>query len=258
MLLRVRYFTDPACSASWAAEPALRKLMVEFGADLSFTYVMAGLARQYEGDPSRHVTTWLDDARRSGMPLDPRPWLEAPIASSYPACMAVKAAQEQGTDACERYLRALREGLLCRGRKLDTTEALVEEARPAGLDVQRFRIDLGSHAIVEAFGADLEARRELAEEALPAIQFGDEQPVFGPARYEEWRAAAVGAGAQPLGEGWPDPLRALSRFGRMATAEVQAVCDLPRPRAEAELRGLAADHRVIPVPFLTGTLWELA
>ena len=51
---------------------------------------------------------------------------------------------------------------------------------------------------------------------------------------------------------------ALSRFGRMATAEVQAVCDLPRPRAEAELWGLAADHRVIPVPFLTGTLWELA
>src|SRR5215210_7361958 len=131
MPVRVRYFTDPACSASWAAEPVLRKLMVEFGADLSFVYVMAGLARQYEADRSRVAGTWLDDSDRSGMPVDPRPWLEAPIASSYPACMAVKAAQEQGAEPAERYLRLLREGLLCRRRKLDTTEALVEEARLA-------------------------------------------------------------------------------------------------------------------------------
>jgi putative protein-disulfide isomerase len=256
----VRYFTDPACSSSWAAEPALRKLMVEFGADLSFTYVMGGHARQYEAGPSRYVGRWLDDAERSGMPVDPRLWLEAPIASSYPACMAVKAAGEQGGEATERYLRALREGLLCGRRKLDATEALVAEARPAGLDPERFRIDLGSHAIVEAFGADLEATRALSEEgvALPAIEFGDEPPIFGLSRYEDWRAAAVRAGAEPLGEEWPDPLSALARFGRMATAEVQAVCELPRPRAEAELWRLAAEHRVKAQPVLTGTLWELA
>jgi putative protein-disulfide isomerase len=257
--VRVRYFTDPACSSSWAAEPALRKLMVEFGADLSFIYVMSGLARQYEGEPSRHVGPWLDDAERSGMPVDPRLWLEGPIASTYPACMAVKAAQEQGPEAAERYLRALREGLLCRGRKLDTTEALVEEARTAGLDVQRFRIDLGSHAIVEAFGADLEEWRALPGEELPAIQFGDEGPVHGPVRYDQWRERAVAAGAQPLGEKvWPDPLGALDRFGRMATVEVQAVCDIPRPRAEAELWRLATEFRVKPEPVLTGTMWTPA
>jgi putative protein-disulfide isomerase len=259
MPVLVRYFTDPACSASWAAEPAVRKLMVEFGADLSFTYVMAGLARQYEAEAARVAATWLDDAERSGMPVDPRLWLEGPIGSSYPACMAVKAAEEQGAEAAERYLRLLREGLLCGRRKLDTTEALVEQARPAGLDVKRFRIDLGSHAIVEAFGADLEARRELPDEALPAIQFGDEPPVFGPARYEQWRERALAAGAKPLGEGaWPEPLGALERFGRLATAEVQAVCGLPRVRAEAELWKLATDFKVKPTPVLMGTLWELA
>lgn len=258
MPVRVRYFTDPASSASWAAEPSLRKLMVEFGADLSFTYVMSGLTRQYEGDPSRHVTTWLDDAERSGMPVDPRLWLEAPIASTYPGCMAVKAAQEQGAEAAERYLRALREGLFCGRRKLDTTEALVEVARVAGLDAKRFRIDLESNAIVEAFGADLEAWRVLEGDELPAIRFGDEDPIFGPVRYEQWRDRALGAGARPLGKGWPEPLAALERFGRMATAEVQAVCDLPRPRAEAQLWALAADFRVKPTTVLTGTLWELA
>ena len=75
---------------------------------------------------------WLDASDRSGMPVDPRLWREAPIASSYPACMAVKAAAEQGPEAAGRYLRALREGLMCFRRKLDTREALVEEARAAG------------------------------------------------------------------------------------------------------------------------------
>ncbi|HEX2232667.1 MAG TPA: DsbA family protein [Thermoleophilaceae bacterium] len=258
MPVRVRYYTDPACPSSWAAEPALRKLMVEFGADLSFTYVMSGLARQYEGDPSRHVGTWLDEAERSGMPVDPRLWLEAPPASSYPACMAVKAAQEQGAEAAERYLRALREGLFCFRRKLDTTEALVEEARSAGLDAKRFRIDLDSHAIVEAFGADLELWRSLPGDSLPALQLGDEEPVLGPPRYEQWRTVAEAAGARRLDEGLPGPLEALDRFGRLATAEIQAVCDLPRPRAEAELWRLATEFKVKPEAVLTGTMWTPA
>ena len=69
--------------------------MVEFGTDLSITYVMGGLAREFD-EPSRMIVPWLDASERSGMPLDPRLWSEAPIGSSYPACMAVKAAQEQG------------------------------------------------------------------------------------------------------------------------------------------------------------------
>ena len=95
MTLRVRYYTDPACPASWAAEPALRKLMVEFGDDLSITYVMGGLARQFE-KPASMIVPWLDASERSVMPVDPRLWAQAPLSSSYPACMAVKAAAEQG------------------------------------------------------------------------------------------------------------------------------------------------------------------
>ena len=47
----MRYHTDPACSSSWAAEPRLRRLMVEFGDDLEITYVMGGLAREF-ADPA--------------------------------------------------------------------------------------------------------------------------------------------------------------------------------------------------------------
>jgi predicted DsbA family dithiol-disulfide isomerase len=253
--VRLRYHTDPACPASWAAEPVLRRLIVEFGADLSITYVMGGLAREYEAPYESRVMEWLEHADRSGMPFDPRIWAEGPIRSTYPACMAVKAADEQGPEAAARYLRALREGLMCLRRRLDAKEALIDEARGAGLDVARFRIDLDSNAIVEAFGADLEATRAYARE-LPFFVVGDDGPVCGPG--DDLRAALVEAGARPAGEPAPDVPAALARFGRMASAEVEAVCDLPGPRANAELWRLAAEWRVRPVRVLTGMLWEAA
>jgi hypothetical protein len=51
---------------------------------------------------------------------------------------------------------------------------------------------------------------------------------------------------------------ALRRFGRLATPEVAAVCDLPGPRASAELWRLASEWRVRPERALTGELWVAA
>lgn len=267
--------------------------MVEFGETLRWTWVMGGLARNYDqgyADPEAGiggpagpwpglVVHWLEASDQSRMPVDPRLWTEGPIASTYPACMAVKAAAEQAADGGYAYLRALREGLLCFRRKLDTTEALVEEARRIRLDVERFRRDLSSHAIVEAFGSDLEEARAVPDQArteghakdapggrerlsFPSVAFvaedGDRHWVFGHAPYERYRAAAERAGARPAGDPPPGILEALRRFGRMATREVEVVCELPEPRAAAELWRLASELRVRPVRILTGHLWEPA
>ena len=142
--------------------------MVEFGDGLEITYVMGGLAREFEDDLSSLVINWLDDAAESGMPIDPRVWHHDGVRSTYPACIAFRAAAEQGTDAAGRYLRVLREGFMCHGRKLDGPEALVTEARRAGLDAQRFRIDLESNAILEAFAGDLEETRTIPDGAREA------------------------------------------------------------------------------------------
>jgi predicted DsbA family dithiol-disulfide isomerase len=275
MSVGVQYFTDPACSWSWSTEPKLRRLMVEFGDSLSWTYVMGGLARQYDVPAVReeHVIEWLSAADESGMPFDPRLWTEGAISSTFPACMAMKAAAEQASDGGYAYLRALREGLMCFRRKLDTTEALVEEARGAKLDVERFRIDLGSHAIVEAFGSDLEATRTVSDEArerggatmgqggerlvFPTMVFGGSHAVYGPQAYDDYREAALAAGAEPAGGEPPAVLEAVKRFGRLATAEVVEVCQLPEPRAAAELWQLASEWKLRPIRVLTGYLWEL-
>jgi putative protein-disulfide isomerase len=255
--------------------------VVEFGDEVEITYVMGGLAREFECH-AELVLNWLEHSAESGMPVDPRIWANGAPRSSYPACIAVKAAEEQGGAAGERYLRLLREGFMCRRRKLDGPHALVEEARDAGLDLERFRIDLESNATLEAFGRDLEESRTIpaaAREAglategshgssverlqFPAVRFiaadGDQDRwVGGDHAYEDWRAAAVEMGATPAGSGWPDVPGALRRFGRMATAELHAVCDLPGPRAGAEVWRLASEWRAKRIPVLAGELWEPA
>ena len=142
--------------------------------------------------------------------------------------MAVKAAAEQGPEAAARYLRALREGLMCFRRKLDAPEALVEEARSAGLDAARFRLDLASNAIVEAFAGDLGRTRSLdpGRFTLPCFEVGSEGCV-GPQSHERLREAALAAGAPPPAARAPEVLAALGRFGRMAGVEVEAVWTYP-------------------------------
>ena len=269
--IHASYYTDPADAESWGLEPALHRLLDGLGDQLVLEPVMAGLAREF-GPPLDQVRAWLEVAEASGMPVDPRLWLVSPPASSYPACMAVKAAAQQGAEIEAAYLRRLREGFACGRRKLDTPDALIAEARAVpGLDLQRFGVDLASHATVEAFGADLERAAAVAERnrdpatgraRIPLLEFrdsgGEVHAVPAPAPYESLRAAAQAAGARFDGTPTrPAVEDALRRFGTLATAEVAAVCDLPGPRAAAELWRLASEWRVRPEHRLTGELWAL-
>lgn len=235
------------------------------------TYVMCGMAREV-GDARHLVAEMLDASEASGMPVDPRVWLADPPRSSHPACLAVEAAAEQGDPA--PYLRRLREGLQCRRCKLDTADALIAEAREVpGLDVDRLRLGLASHGVLEAFAADLDRCAAVSPEhhsegsdrvKLPSLEFrgadGVVHGVYGPSDYGSLREAAVAAGAVAAGPGGaPVSVEdALRRFGSMATAEVAAVCDLPGPRAPAELWRLALEWRVRAERLGTGYLWSFA
>jgi predicted DsbA family dithiol-disulfide isomerase len=292
MPVDVRYYTDPACSWSWGAEPRIRRLMWEFGDGLRFTWVMGGLARSYGtgymdsesgvgsgGDCFADLMThWLEAAADSGMPVDALLWSRNPIASTYPACQGVKAAAEQGPEAAYRYLRRLREGLMTERKKLDHAEALIGEAGLAGLDTERFRIDLSSNAITEAFAADLDEVRNPSAEAreagkvshteghervtFPSAIFrgrdGSEHAVFGSHPYEAYREAAVAAGAEPVRDERAGPTEAIAQFGRCATAELEELAGMPLPVLQAELWTLAREWRLRPVGVPGGTLWELA
>jgi putative protein-disulfide isomerase len=279
-MVNVAYHTDPACPWSWALEPTVRRLMVDFGDELGWTFVMGGFGRSLAREPAWRagmIEQWLRVSDETQAPLDPLLWVDGPLSSTYPACMAVKAAAEQADDRGYRYLRRLREAIMCERRKLDHPEALIEESRAADLDVERFRIDLRSNATTEAFAADLEGTEELAARIetpargasrgaggapLPTLVFhgagGAEHVVAGSQAFDAYRTAALESGAtarqaEPLGVE-----EAVARFGRVTTREVEVLCDLPGPRAGAELFRLAEQWRVRPLRRLTGYLWERA
>jgi predicted DsbA family dithiol-disulfide isomerase len=293
MTVQVRYYSDPACSWSWAGEPALRRLMWEFEGELEFVWVMGGLARRYgrhyrdeEGEIGQGpdcfadlISHWLDVAAEGLMPSDPRIWKVNPLTSSYPACQAVKAAAQQGWEPGYRYLRRLREGIMFERRKLDHPESLLALAGSARLDRRRFEIDLFSEAIAEAFRADLDEVRNPPDEArergavrrtegkerlgFPSAVFigedGTRHGVWGLARsHPALRDAAVAAGARPVNEGALEPMDAVRRFGRCATRELEILAEKPLPVLEAELWEMARDWKLKPVRALTGALWEPA
>jgi predicted DsbA family dithiol-disulfide isomerase len=282
MTVQVRFYTDPACPWSWAAEPAIRKMMWELEGELEFVWVMGGLARSYEhANLLGVVSQWLEDAVAGGMPCDPRIWTQNPLDSTYPACQAVKAAAEQGWEPGYRYLRTLREGIMFERRKLDHAESLIAAAGRAGIDRRRFEVDLRSHAITEAFGADLEEVRNPPQEARDADAIhrsskGKERISFPSAlligedgsRHGVWgsdsvdpvklREAALAAGAKQVNDGPIEPLDAIGRFGRCATKELEVLSDRPGPVIQAELWELARDWKLKPVRALTGTIWEPA
>jgi predicted DsbA family dithiol-disulfide isomerase len=285
MTVQVRFYTDPACPWSWAGESALRRLMWEFEGELEFVWVMGGLARSYErANFLEIVSQWLEDAAAGGMPCDPRIWTQNPLDSTYPACQAVKAAAEQGWEAGYRYLRTLREGIMFERRKLDHADALIDAAGRSGIDRARFEVDLRSHAITEAFGADLEEVRGPPPDAreagaihrsskgrerisFPSALFvgedGTRRGVWGSDSVDpaKMREAAMAAGADPVNDSTEfslKPLDAIGRFGRCANRELEVLSQQPPPVLNAELWTLARDWQLKPVSALIGTLWESA
>jgi predicted DsbA family dithiol-disulfide isomerase len=292
MPAQIRFYSDPACPWSWAGEPTVRRLLWEFDGELEFVWVMGGLARTYGSDYRDEeggigsgpdcfadlISHWLDAAAATGMPMDPRIWTENPLSSTYPACQAVKAASEQGWEAGYRYLRRLREGIMFRRLKLDHAASLIAEAGPADLDRERFEIDLRSHAITEAFGADLDEVRDPPADAreagavrrtegheriaFPSAVFvsldGERHGVWASREYDRYREAALAAGAKPTNEGPLDPVAAVDRFGLCATRELIELDRRAGPVVEAEIAALARDWKLKGTPALTGRMWETA
>ena len=120
----------------------------------------------------------------------------------------------------------------------------------AGLDVARFEIDLRSHAIVEAFGADLERARAAGREGERRVPFptfavrgenGEERWAYDETDASALRALALAAGATP--GPLPAAEAAVRRFGRLADRRGRRGL---RPARPARAGGAVAPGRGVP------------
>jgi putative protein-disulfide isomerase len=182
--LAVEYFTDPLCPWCWAFERPWRRLRAALGDRLACRYRMAGLIADWDhyADPVHSVhrpaqmaTLWFQVRQVAGVDLDERIWLDDPPASSYPACLAVKAAELQSSRAAELLLARLREAVMLSRRNIarwEEIQAVAEELaaqEPGAFDAGRFAGDLNGEEAAGAFRDDVMQARYRQIGRFPAL-----------------------------------------------------------------------------------------
>jgi putative protein-disulfide isomerase len=116
-------------------EPQWCRLQKEHGGQLNISYRMIGLLPSWDrfadslhslSRPSQMGPEWMQAARISGLPVADKIWVTDPPSSSFPACIAVKCAQDQSQKFGADYLRATRKAVMVDGKNIAKTDVLLE------------------------------------------------------------------------------------------------------------------------------------
>lgn len=165
-------------------EPQWRLLLYAFSGSLAWRYRLGGMINGWGSysDPVNSVhrpgqmgPLWMQAQHMSGMPIDTRIWIEDPPSSSWPASVAVKAAELQSTLAADLYLRRLREAVMVERRNIARRDVLLELAgecadeHPGLLDAAQLQSDLDGSAAREAFRNDVKEARFRGIGRFPAL-----------------------------------------------------------------------------------------
>ena len=106
-LIDVIHFADPWCWWSWGLEPVIQRLRAVYGDQLNLVYKMGGITdsipawrKEYDVEKDEALVAWISESSSiTGMPADPRCYLKTNATTTWPACIAIKAAQLQGEGA---------------------------------------------------------------------------------------------------------------------------------------------------------------
>jgi len=182
--ISITYYSDPLCCWSWALEPHWKKLLHAYEGQLSVSYKMGGLLKDWNTfqDPMNVVSkpiqmgpVWMEAKYISGASIQDGIWIHDAPSSSYPACIAVKSAGLQSKKAEKALLNALWEGVMVKGQniaKVDKIMALateLSEKAPEVFSIEAFRKDFNSSQSRQAFREDLESVRQYRISRFPTI-----------------------------------------------------------------------------------------
>lgn len=260
----IRFVTDPICSHCWAMEPSWRRFLYHYGEHVVVTHLYGGLLPGWEGfrdsagirRPADLPSHWAEVAARYGQPIDASVWERDPLASSFPASVALHAVRAIAPSREEHYLRRIRQALFLEGRNIARPEVLRDCATAIGLDGEAFEAALASPVSADAFEADLAHIRRQGLRSFPTlVASGPEAP-----------QPRVMRGVQPffrleraleavLGELPPsrdvDVSAVLDAYGSGTTREFSEVLGLDESATEASLRDAGGLSR----PLAGSTLW---
>ncbi len=274
----VTWYTDPINVWCWGCEPAIRRLQERYPDDVRVELVMGGLfqdfgpireywARMSGGRWQDSVLAFLNSvAAHHRMPMDvPRMMTSVgDLQSTWPSCIAVKAAGLQGAFREYAYLRHFREAMYIEGRTTTRRDVQVELAREIGLDADAFEAALDDGSAEAAFQKDLDVCRSKGVTGFPVFELARGAAT---ARLEGWqpwdafeealREFAPDVHPRPLDPTSANVLGLVRRYDRCATLEIAAIVGVTDDEAELVLEELEARRSVVRREVGTGLFWEI-
>jgi protein-disulfide isomerase-like protein with CxxC motif len=276
--VRVIWYTDPINVWCWGCEPAIRRIQSRYPDDVRVELVMGGLfedfgplreywARMSGGRWQDSVLAFLNSvAAHHRMPMDvPRMTASLDdLKSTWPSCIAVKAAGLQGATREYLYLRRFREAMYIEGRTTTRRDVQVELAGEIGLDAAAFERALDDGSAEAAFHKDLDLCRSKGVTGFPLFELARGS---ASARLEGWqpwdafeealREFAPDVHPRPLDPTPANVLALLRRYERCATLEVAAILGVTDDEAELVLEELEARGSVLRREVGAGLFWEV-
>ena len=265
--VKVIYFTDPICSSCWGIEPQLRKLKLEYGNSIDVEYRMGGLLPDWSynsggiSKPSDVAHHWDEVSLLYDMPIDGDVWLEDPLSSSYPPCIAFKAAQLQDNKKAILFLREIREMVFMQKKNITKWEHLELAAQKVGLDVIQFQRDYNENAKT-LFNDDLKLSKELGVRGFPTLFFTDSagktEKVYGTKPYTDFENAVLTLFPTATKNVYDKSGHAVfSKYPTLTAKEFSELTGTPRNECEKILNDLTAKGTLIKQTSKNGSIWKL-
>ncbi len=265
--VKIVYFTDPICSSCWGIEPQLRKLKLEYGANIEIEYRMGGLLPDWNynsggiSKPSDVAHHWDEASLYYDMPIDGDVWLEDPLPSSYPPSIAFKAAQLQDKEKAVQFMRILREQLFLKKKNITKWENIALAAKDAQLDVKQLQTDFNGQAKA-LFEEDLKVARDFGVRGFPTLFFinanGEKETVYGSKPYAFYEMAVLKSFPKATKAEYAKNWETLfSKYNSLTAKEFSELSGTPRAESENVLNQLSAQGFLEKLTTKNGSMWTL-
>jgi len=264
--IEIVHFADPMCWWSWGLEPALQRLKEVYGDNVKVTYRMGGTFRDlkewmkdYEVDETSTLAWVHESVEMTGMPVVPDYFWRSKVSSTYPGCLAFKAAQLQSAEKADRYFRRMMEAFQVEGRPA-TQEEYARLAAEVGLDGERLRRDVKTAAVQKAFEEDMHAMHESHANFLSLVVRNRAGKAV--AKGQTFTAAPFEEIVDRLAPGLPkripsDILEYVEHHRGLTPAhEIAEVFRISDAAAKARLEKLAGAGLLTPVATDAGPFWR--
>lgn len=167
------YIHDPMCSWCWGHRPTWDRLSAKLTPLVPVKTLVGGLAPDSDvpmPEAQREAVAgyWQRIHDLFGTPFNFDFWTQnTPRRSTYPACRAVIAGRWQGAD--DDMTNAIQEAYYLRAMNPSDNEVLEQLAAELNLDTERFRRDIRSDSLQQAFEEELQWAHSLPIQGFPSM-----------------------------------------------------------------------------------------